>query len=205
MVVVDLAGMFPTRDHHVRIRTNLQVYWDQAFVAENHAASSPPPAGITTLAPLSADLHYRGFSRMYRRGGRYGPHWFDYDSVSRESPWRPITGAATRYGDVRPLLDSADDEYVIMVPGDEMTVEFAAPALAPPPGWTRTFILYSDGWIKDSDLNTANGTTIEPLPYHAIHSYPYAPGDAYPADSARARYEREYNTRLITRGARAER
>jgi hypothetical protein len=194
-VVIDLAGLFPTRDHHVRLRTNLQIYWDQAFVAESPAPESR--LRVATLAPVSELLHYRGFSRMYRRGGRYGPHWFDYDSVTRESPWRPITGAATRYGDVRPLLDRSDDQYVVMVPGDEVTVEFDAPADAPPPGWTRTFILYSDGWIKDSDLNTANGTTIGPLPYHAIKSYPYAAGDAYPADSERQRYLREYNTRII--------
>jgi len=142
---------------------------------------------------------------MYRRGGRYGPHWFDYDHVTTESRWRPITGAATRFGDVKPLLDRADDQYVVMVPGDEVTVEFDAPAAAPPPGWTRTFFLYSDGWIKDSDLNTADGTTVGPLPYHAIASYPYAPGDAYPTDSALQRYLREYNTRIIRHGAREER
>ena len=213
-VVIDLAGLFPTGDHRVRLRTNLQVYWDQAFVAENLGAGSQEPgAGSLApklLAPSSGFLHFRGFSRMYRRGGRYGPHWFDYDDVTKESPWRPITGAATRYGDVRPLLDRSDDQYVVMVPGDEVTVEFDAPADGPPPGWTRDFILYSDGWIKDSDLNTANGTTIGPLPYHAITSYPYAPGDAYPADSARQRYLREYNTRIVKpthplRGAKEER
>jgi len=203
-VVIDLAGLFPTRDHHVRLRTNLQIYWDQAFMADDVNGGGPggqeSPAAVTrvtTLSPVSGDLHFRGFSRMYRRGGRYGPHWFDYDDVTKESPWRPITGAATRYGDVRPLLDRSDDQYVVMVPGDEVTVEFDAPADGPPPGWTRDFILYSDGWIKDSDLNTANGTTIGPLPYHAITSYPYAPGDAYPADSVRQRYLREYNTRII--------
>jgi hypothetical protein len=206
-VVIDLAGLFPTGDHHVRLRTNLQIYWDQAFVADT-ARSLEAGAGnlkIAALTPSSGLLHYRGFSRMYRRGGRYGPHWFDYDDVTKESPWRPITGAATRYGDVRPLLERSDDQFVVMVPGDEVTVEFDAPADAPPPGWTRDFILYSDGWIKDSDLNTANGTTIGPLPYHAIKSYPYASGDAYPADSARQRYLREYNTRIIKRGAREER
>jgi hypothetical protein len=128
--------------------------------------------------------------------------------VTTTSPWRPITGAATRFGDVLPLLNRSDDQYVIMVPGDETTIQFAA-LPAPPSGWTRTFFLYSDGWIKDSDLNTAHGTTIEPLPYHAIMSYPYGPRDAYPADSARVRYQREYNTRLIKRspprGAREER
>ena len=95
-MVIDIAGIFPTRDHHVRIRTNLQIYWDQAFVAEDLGARS---AQIVTLTPVSGLLHYRGFSRMYRRGGRYGPHWFDYDSVTAQSPWRSITGAATRFGD----------------------------------------------------------------------------------------------------------
>ena len=33
-IVIDLAGKFPTRDHHVRIRTNMQIYWDQAIVAQ---------------------------------------------------------------------------------------------------------------------------------------------------------------------------
>src|SRR5262249_44388447 len=33
-MVIDLSGVFPTRDHHVRVRTNLQIYWDQALVAE---------------------------------------------------------------------------------------------------------------------------------------------------------------------------
>jgi len=211
-VVIDLAGIFPTGDHHVRLRTNLQIYWDQAFVADDQNGggrggqeSTAAVTRVTTLSPVSGDLHFRGFSRMYRRGGRYGPHWFDYDSVTTESPWRPITGAATRFGEVRPLLERGDDQYVVMVPGDEVTVEFDAPAAAPPPGWKRTFLLYSDGWIKDSDLNTADGTTIGPLPYHAIRSYPYAPGDAYPADSARQRYLREYNTRIIKPGAREER
>jgi hypothetical protein len=217
--VIDLAGLFPTRDHHVRLRTNLQVYWDQAFVADDlngggrggrvgqgGQETTAAVPHLRSLAPVSADLHFRGFSRMYRRGGRYGPHWFAYDDVTTESPWRPIQGAATRFGDVRPLLERADDQYVIMVPGDEVTVEFTAPD-APAPGWTRTFLLYSDGWIKDSDLNTAHGTTIAPLPYHAIRSYPYAAGDSYPADSARQRYQREYNTRVIKRppGGREER
>jgi Flp pilus assembly protein TadD len=203
-MVIDLAGIFPTKDRHVRIRTSMQIYWDQAFVGQDLGAGSrelgAAQARIKILAPSSGFLHYRGFSRMYRRGGRYGPQWFDYADVTRESPWRPITGAATRFGDVRPLLEDSDDQYIVMMPGDEATVEFKAGAATEPrPGWSRTFFLYSDGWIKDSDLNTAYGTTIEPLPFHAIRSYPYTPGDAYPADSARQRYLREYNTRIINR------
>ena len=196
-LVVDLSKIFPTSDHHVRIRTSLQIYWDQAFIGRDERR---PDVRITPLAPLSADLHFRGYSRTYRKGSRYGPWWFDYDSVTKESPWRPIEGAYTRFGDVLPLLKASDDMYVIMAPGDEMTLQFdASSAASLPAGWKRDFLLYTDGWIKDSDLNTAYGTTVEPLPFHAIKRYPYADGEGYPTDSAHARYRREYNTRVVRR------
>ena len=196
-LVVDLAGKFPTADHRVRIRTNMQIYWDEAFVARDLANS---PAKITTLAPLSADLHFRGFSRMYRKGGRYGPYWFAYDDVARESPWRPIEGAFTRFGDIMPLLRNPDDMYVVMGPGDEATIQFdASSAKSLPPGWKRDFLLYTDGWIKDSDLNTAFGTTVAPLPFHKIESYPFAAADKYPTDAVHQKYLRQYNTRDVGR------
>ncbi len=193
-MAIDLSGKFPTADHRVRIRTNMQIYWDQAFIGTDVPSA---PVRVTTLAPLSADLHYRGFSRMYRKGGRSGPHWFAYDDVSNESPWRRIEGSFTRFGDVLPLLGRPDDMYVIMGPGDEMTVQFDASsnsALAP--GWKRDFLLYTDGWIKDSDLNTAFGTTVGPLPFHQIKEYPYASGESYPNDAQHQRYLKTYNTRL---------
>jgi VCBS repeat protein/tetratricopeptide repeat protein len=203
-MVIDLAGKLPSKDHRVRIRTNMQIYWDQAFVGQDVKSS---PVKMTTLSPVSADLHFRGFSRMYRKGGRYGPYWFDYSAVSNDSPWRPITGAYTRFGDVRALLERSDDMYVIMGAGDEATLEFdASSAASLPAGWKRDFLLYTDGWIKDSDLNTAFGTTVGPLPFHRIRSYPYAAGESYPTDAAHKRYLKEYNTRVVTSaGARAQR
>ena len=196
-MVIDLAGKFLTADHHVRIRTNMQIYWDQAFVAR---APANPAVTLTTLAPVSADLHFRGFSRMYRKGGRYGPYWFAYEDVKRESPWRPIEGAVTRFGDVLPLLRHPDDMYVVMAPGDEATLQFdARSAKALPPGWKRDFLLYTDGWIKDSDLNTAFGTSVGPLPYHGVRSYPYGRADAYHTDPPHQAYLREYDTRVVKR------
>ena len=178
----------------------MQIYWAHEFVAQNLSSKE---VKTTTLTPVAADLHFRGFSRMYRKGGRYGPYWFAYNDVTKQSPWRPIDGAFTRFGDVLPLLRGSDDQYIVMAPGDEATIQFdASSAKSLPPGWKRDFLLYTDGWIKDSDLNTAYGTTVEPLPYHKVRSYPYAPGDAYPTDSARQRYLREYNTRIVGRGAR---
>ena len=194
-VVVDLAGKFPANDHHVRIRTNMQIYWDEAFIATDVVSA---PARVTELDPISADLHFRGYSRTYRKGGRYGPFWFDYDDVSKEHPWRPIGGAFTRYGDVMTLLRKPDDMYVIMAPGDETTIQYDASSTATlPKGWTRDFLLYTDGWIKDADMNTAFGNTVTPLPFHAIRQYPYATGEQYPADAAHQQYLREYNTRVV--------
>jgi hypothetical protein len=195
-VIAYLTGKFLSDDHRVRIRTNMQVYWDQAFVARGSSA----PVRLTTLPLTSADLHERGFSRLFRKGGRYGPHWFDYEEVSQVPRWQPITGRYTRYGDVLPLLTASDDRYVIMAPGDEVTISFdGGPAPELPSGWRRDFLIYTDGWIKDADLNTATGNTVQPLPFHAMSRYPYGADEAYPADEEHQEYLRTYNTREIGR------
>ena len=177
-VIQDLTGLFATADHRVRLRTNMNIYWDEAFLS---VGSTDAPVLVTRLEPETADFRYRGFSRQYRKGGRFGPHWFDYQTVTTESPWRAIQGTYTRYGDVLPLLTEADDRYPIMGPGDELAIHFdAANAPELPDGWTRDFLIYTEGWIKDADLNTADGWRVEPLPFHAMTQYPYGPGEAYP-------------------------
>lgn len=198
-VIADLTGKFLSADRRVRIRTNMEIYWDRAFVA---ATASASPVTVTTLRPVSADLHYRGFSRMYRKGGRYGPQWFDYGAVSREPAWAPIVGSFTRYGDVLSLVDTVDDRYVIFGPGDEVALEFDS-AAAPPlrPGWTRDFLIYTDAWLKDADLNTLAGGTVEPLPFHRMTRYPYGADEAFPTDAEHRRFVEMYNTRRVGRGS----
>ena len=71
-------------------------------------------------------------------------------------------------------------------------------------------MLYSDGWVKDADLNTARSATVEPLPFHAMRSYP-DPERGFPESDAHRRYLDEYQTRSLDdrgfrgalRGARA--
>ena len=194
-VVVDLAGKFLSRDRRVRIRTNMQIYWDQVFFTTGDVRGPVPQ---TTLAPIAADLHFRGFSRVYRKGGRYGPFWFDYAAVDREPRWLSLRGRFTRYGDVLSLLQEPDDRYVVFGPGDEITVEFptkGVPAL--PPGWRRDFLLYSDSWLKDADLHTGTGQSVDPLPFHAMQRYPYGSDQAYPGDPEHQRYLSEYLTRRM--------
>ncbi|MDH3298452.1 MAG: FG-GAP-like repeat-containing protein, partial [Gemmatimonadota bacterium] len=128
-VIVDLTEGVPSHDPRIRVRTTMEIYWDQAF----YEIASDTPGDVAAgrrLAPVSAELGQRGFSRVYRRGGRYGPHWFDYSAVGKESPWRPLAGAYTREGDVVSLLLAADDQYVVFGPGDEMSIQFEA---LPPP------------------------------------------------------------------------
>jgi len=194
-VVVDLAGKFLTSDRRVRIRTNMQIYWDYVFFTTEDVRG---PSLTATLVPTAADVHYRGFSRMYRKGGRYGPFWFDYANVTKDPQWLPLEGLFTRYGDVVTLLQQADDRYVVFGPGDEITVEFNTDDAPPlPAGWRRDFLLYSNSWLKDADLNTGTGQTVEPLPFHAMSGYPYGAGQSYPTDSAHRQYLRQYNTRRM--------
>ena len=193
-ITVDLTGKFLSNDRHVRIETDMQIYWDMAFFA---VGTQSVPTEITTLNPDSANLHYRGFSEMYRPNP-HAPHLFDYQKVTTEAQWRDLAGYYTRYGDVNALLQEVDDMYVILNAGDEITVEFDAARLpALKPRWVRDFILYSDGWDKDGDINTLTSQTVAPLPFHGMSAYPYPETEHYPDDEAHRQYQREYNTRRV--------
>ena len=193
-ITVDLTGKFLSDDRQVRIETDMQIYWDAAFFT---VGAQGVPIEMTTLNPDSADLHYRGFSEMYRPNP-HAPHLFDYQKVTTDAQWRDLAGYYTRYGDVKPLLQEVDDMYVILNAGDEITVEFDAARLPDlKRGWVRDFILYSDGWDKDGDINTLTSQTVEPLPFHGMSAYPYPDTEHYPDDEVHRRYQLEYNTRRV--------
>ena len=193
-VIVDLSDKFLSKDRKVRIKTNMEIYWDHIFFAYDQGAE----LDISEMVPESADYHYRGFSARSRKGGRYGPHWFDYNQVSTGQKWRDLTGSYTRYGDVTELLQSADDKYIIANAGDETTITFDAGSLPElSNGWKRDFLIYSVGWVKDGDLNTALGQTVEPLPFHGMSKYPYEKNEHYPQDKEHKEYQLKYNTRVV--------
>lgn len=194
-ITIDLTGIFLSDDRQVRISTDMQIYWDAAFFT---VGKQNVPMNIKELNPDSADLHYRGFSEMYRPNP-HAPHLFNYQKLTTTPQWRDLAGYYTRYGDVKPLLQEVDDMYVILNAGDEITVEFDASRLPPlKKGWKRDFILYSDGWDKDGDINTLTSQTVEPLPFHGMSSYPYPNTEHYPDDEEHQRYRLEYNTRRVT-------
>jgi hypothetical protein len=106
-----------------------------------------------------------------------------------------MSGRFTRYGDVAELLTETDDRLVVLGAGDELTLHFAVPADAPPPGWTRDFLLYNVGWDKDADLNTVYGQTVEPMPFGAASGQAAGAGEEYPSDARHREYLRSYQTR----------
>jgi tetratricopeptide (TPR) repeat protein len=194
-IVVDLTGKFLSVNRDVRIVTNMRIYWDQILVD-----TSPGnfPMQLTRLDPAVANLRWRGFSLEHSPDGRQ-PLTYDYKQVLFTSPWKVMTGRYTREGDVRELVAATDDMFVISRPGDELSLSFAADKLPPlPRGWTRTFLLYADGFSKEMDINSASPDQVGPLPFHGMSRYPYAWPERYPLTERRRRYLETYNTRIVT-------
>ncbi len=190
-IAVDLSHVFLTDDYRLRIVTTNEIYWDEAFFTVDEESA---PMKLAPLVLESADLHYRGFSRLIPPGEN-GPDTFDYSVVSTEPQWSPMEGYFTRYGDVTPLLRDVDDRMVVMGAGDEMTVTFQPPTEELPSGWVRDFLINNVGWDKDADLNTVTGQSVEPLPFQAMSRYPYPPSELFPDTAAHREYLRTYQTR----------
>jgi hypothetical protein len=189
---VDLTGKFLSSDHHVRIVTNLCVYWDQIFFSTSDRLA-PAPA---ELPLVSADLHYRGFSTPVSDPDHLRPDSFEYEKVLAHAPWNPMVGNYTRYGAVKTLLNHPDDQLVVMATGDELTVRFSSQGLPPvKPGWKRDYVLYANGWAKDGEPNTAFAKTVNPLPFQRMSNYPPARRDRAPNTPEYREYVREYLTR----------
>jgi Tfp pilus assembly protein PilF len=197
-ILFNLSNIFrPGTPRQVRIRTNLEIYWD----AIQWAQGAPhTPLKTVTLDPSLADLHFRGYSVMHMPGAARAPEVPDYNQIEgSKQRWRDLIGYYTRYGDVRELINHIDDRYVIVNSGDELSLRFVEQP-PPPAGWVRDFVIVGDGWIKDGDYNSTFSKTVLPLPYHAKNEYTARPGrledewvyQQYPDDW------KNYHTRYVT-------
>lgn len=196
-VLFNLTNIFrPGTDRRVRLRTNLEIYWDCIEWAQGEPGAE---VKTQTLDSSVADLHYRGYSVIDRpdAGAPEVPDY--YQILGTKQRWRDLIGYYTRYGDVRELLQRIDDRYVIVDSGDELSLRFPE---QPPPaaGWLRDFILVGDGWIKDGDFNSTFSKTVLPLPYHAKDDYEDRPGRLEDEYVYRHHAEdwQKYHTRYIT-------
>jgi hypothetical protein len=153
-----------------RIRTNLQIYWDQLFLAV-------PTDGATVheLPPAAVRLSHPGFVQEITPGRKppiaYDPDRFEPVATTK---W---AGTLTRLGEVGELAAKVDDRFVLAGPGDEVTVRFDARPLPPlPAGWVRSFVLRTHGYCKDTAPTTLTGGRVGPLPVRGMTGYPCPDG-----------------------------
>ncbi len=171
-LTVELGGLVPAGAERLRLFTNFAVYWDAI-----QWDATPPRDGdhaLTEIALTGAGLRYRGFSRLERPAERSVPEHFDYEGASLSSLWDPLDGRLTRYGDVQPLVTQADDLLAVFSSGDELVLRFEDDGLpAPAPGWSRDYLIYFNGYVKDGDAYTAHARRVAPLPFKAMQTFPY--------------------------------
>ena len=163
--LIDLTNIFrPGTPRKVRLRTNLEIYWDQIQWARG-APTSPskttrlmPAMRICTIADIppfkQANPIFARIARL-RSSGR-----FQTKLARSVGLLHTITAMCAS------CSISVDDRYIIMNAGDEMSCDFAEQP-APPAGWVRDYVIVGDGWIKDGDYNSTFSKTVLPLPYHA--------------------------------------
>ena len=163
LTTLDLTGKLTGKSCVLRIKTNMECYYDQAFIAVPDAQAEAS-LRVTSLPVARASLGHRGYIREVSPDGRQ-PLIYDYDYVD-PAPLARMAGKLTRYGDVARLLQADDDQLCVVGPGDEARLEFDAEHLPSlPTGWTRSYVLRAFGYCKDADPFTAGSDTVEPLPW----------------------------------------
>ncbi len=193
-MTLDVTGKIRPTDRRLRISSNMDLYWDRIFLGV-HADSLP--LTLNEVAVETAELSVGGYPREYSPDGRH-PNLYDYDNLDRAAAWKLMAGSYTRFGDVTELMEAADDCFVIMGRGEQLTLRFPADTFGPvPDGCRRTFLFKADSYCKDMDLCTAHGDTVHPLPFHGMSGYPYGPHEHYPDTEETRRYRSQFNIREI--------
>src|SRR5205814_2968336 len=66
-MVADLSGRLPSGTRCIRIRTNLQIYWDQILVDRTASMDS---IRVAPVPVASAELRFHGYPRQDRKSTR---------------------------------------------------------------------------------------------------------------------------------------
>lgn len=192
-IVIDLEGKLPPGSRKLRLTAGFEIHWDRIALFEKLGEAN---THVTAVAASSSDLHWRGFSEFEDLPWTQ-PLTPNYQNVSPDAKWRvAVSGWCTRYGDVQELIARRDEALVLMNGGDELTLRFDEKGIpAKSAGMSRDFFLYTDGWDKDADFHVAEGTRVEPLPFHGMDDQLYgkAPRPTELGDGWIAKY----NTRWV--------
>lgn len=173
--VVDISDLFPagTTDYQIRINNFWNITWDYVGIDLSEQENVKVQKIFVDRA-LLGQMGWETFSNSY--------------------------GAFTRYGDVTPLMQIADEMYVIGRQGDQIHVRFSTFNLAAPEaGMVREYFIVTACFYKDEPGAWGFGFdfSVEPLPFQGMSGYPYPGTESYPYDEAHNAYLEEYNTRVI--------
>jgi len=194
-ITADLTDKLPQGTRRIRITTNLQIYWDNILV---NRTAQDRNSRVTPVPLARADLRYHGFP-LKLENQPPGNVLYVYEKTSPTGPYTRPAGAYTRYGDVRPLLTGYDDRLAVFGSGDEVVLDFN-PASLPglPKGWARDYFFVANGYEKDMDFYAAEASTVHPLPFRSMGTYPYPKGRSFPLDDSHVDYFLNYNTRHLS-------
>jgi Tfp pilus assembly protein PilF len=193
-ITTDLGRKLPVGTKRIRITTNLQIYWDSILVDRSPLQND---FKLREVPLAKADLGFHGYPKQIEDLPP-GNVKYVYEQVSRTGPYARQAGEYTRYGDVQPLLNGSDDKLVVFGSGEEVQLDFDPSKLPQlPAGWTRDYFFMANGYEKDMDFYAADGSTVEPLPFRGMGSYPY-PGKSFPKDAEHRDYMLKYNTRFVS-------
>ncbi len=201
-MTLDLSGAFEGERQRVRLTTNLQLYWDRIRVDRSGGKA---PERVHAV-PLSEARLWRSGYPLATQSGDAEPLALDGEHFR----WPPLgfvvaPGNYTRLGPVTPLLTTADDHLVVMSHGEAVDLAFDSAGLAPPPeGFTRSYAVLTEGWMKDQEPGTLAGDRVGPLPWRGMGRYPPPPGVQRPDDPEYRRYQAEWNTRTLGGGTGSE-
>ncbi|MCX6753049.1 MAG: hypothetical protein NTW62_01720 [Candidatus Nomurabacteria bacterium] len=185
---IDLTGKFLSNDYHIKV--GFDTMYMNYFAVDT---SAQVPVTVHTYAPTKADLSFRGFTKINHNP--YVDHDYNTVTVNPEGMFKPQFGNFTKYGDVSPLLQTSNNQFVIMKGGDHMDIEF--PYVAPADGMVRSFVLDNDAWYKHASNEGIDllGKTVSPLPYQGMTSYT-ANTSGYPMTDENTNYLNTWNTRV---------
>jgi len=113
-ITTDLSGKLPIGTKRIRITTNLQIYWDSILVDRS---SQREDFKLRDVPLAKANLGFHGYPKQIEDLPP-GNVKYVYEQVSRTGPYARQAGEYTRYGDVRPLLSSSDDQLVVFGSGE---------------------------------------------------------------------------------------
>jgi hypothetical protein len=183
-MAIDISSIWQSSSRKLRLTFLFKTYIDSIRVD----TTQDVPVNLTKLPLHSATLQWHGQDSVTGPGDFYE---YVYGEPNTWTSYFP--GNYTKFGDVTPLLATGgDDKYVIYGGGDEITAQFE-PAAPPAAGTQRRYVALVDGWYKDP--NSACPKTVDPLPFHAMSTFPYPPTEQYPTDAEHQQYLTDWNTR----------